>query len=293
MASFIQQHWLGSDLVYFRCMLSSQFPAERRAYRSLSYLLLTRFRTLLPWRNFHTSANLPLFVQLLIYTSPHPVLHIILPIYVRHSSVSLAFHCFPSSRPINFSSGWCLRPCSHLFRFAFRSRSGPVIDCSRAFFAYLTMRGTPINRSIWTCRQSNNLWKNAMKWWTFGDMKNGLGIYECHGQLERFRNGSSRAFTPQSQPDPFRNRSTAITSRGGRLVPERPDAVEQVWTRAPGCVPEPFRSQTCGVNTALVLFTDSDMCNTLIWYFCFFSKLFANLLSLFLMVHDTFRTVCL
>ena len=59
-------------------------------------------------------------------------------------------------------------------------------------------------------------------------MKNGLGIYECHGQLERFRNGSSRAFTPQSQPDPFRNRSTAITSRGGRLVPERPDAVEQV-----------------------------------------------------------------
>ena len=90
-----------------------------------------------------------------------------------------------------------------------------------------------------------------MKWWTFGDMKNGLGIYECHGQLERFRNGSSRAFTPQSQPDPFRNRSTAITSRGGRLVPERPDAVEQVWTRAPGCVPEPFRSQSCGVNTAL------------------------------------------
>ena len=31
-----------------------------------------------------------------------------------------------------------------------------------------------------------------------------------------------------SQPDPFRNRSTAITSRGGRLVPERTDAVEQV-----------------------------------------------------------------
>ena len=91
-----------------------------------------------------------------------------------------------------------------------------------------------------------------MKWRTFGDMKNGLGIYECHGQLERSRNGSSRAFTPQSQPDPFRNRSTAITSQGGRLVPERPDAVEQVWTRAPGCVPEPFRSQSCGVNTAIV-----------------------------------------
>ena len=34
-------------------------------------------------------------------------------------------------------------------------------------------------------------------------MKNGLGIYECHGQLERFQNGSSRAFTPQSQPEPF------------------------------------------------------------------------------------------
>ena len=115
------------------------------------------------------------------------------------------------------------------------------------------MRGrpTPIIRSIWTCRRSNGLWQDAMKWWTFGDMKNGLGIYECHGQLERFRNGSSRAFTPQSQPDPFRNRSTAITSRGGRLVPERPDPVEQVWTRAPGCVPEPFRSQSCGVNTAL------------------------------------------
>ncbi len=108
-----------------------------------------------------------------------------------------------------------------------------------------------INRSIWTCRRSNDLWQDSMKWWTFGYMKNGLGIYECHGQLERFRNGSSRAFTPQSQPDPFRNRSTAITSRGGRLVPERPDAVEQVWTRAPGCVPERFRSQSCGVNTAL------------------------------------------
>ena len=52
-------------------------------------------------------------------------------------------------------------------------------------------------------------------------------------------NGSSRAFTPQGQPVPFRNRSTAITSRGGRLVPERLDAVEQVWTRAPGCVPVP------------------------------------------------------
>ena len=108
-----------------------------------------------------------------------------------------------------------------------------------------------VPRSI--CRRSNDLWQDAMKWWTFGDMKNGLDIYECYGQLERFRNGSSRAFTPQSQPDPFRNRSTAITSRGGRLVLERPDAVEQVWTRAPGCVPEPFRSQSCGVNTALVI----------------------------------------
>ena len=116
-------------------------------------------------------------------------------------------------------------------------------------FRILIMRGTPINRSIWTCRRSNDLWQDAMKWWTFGDMKNGMGIYECHGQLERFRNGSSRAFTPQSQPDQFRSRSTAITSRGGRLVPERPDAVEQVWTRAPGCVPEPFRSQSCGMNT--------------------------------------------
>ena len=44
-------------------------------------------------------------------------------------------------------------------------------------------------------------------------MKNGLGIYECHGQLERFRNGSSRAFTPQSQLDQFQNRSTAIIAR--------------------------------------------------------------------------------
>ena len=52
-------------------------------------------------------------------------------------------------------------------------------------------------------------------------------------------------------PEPFRNRSTAITSRGGRLVPERVDAVEQVWTRATGTVPEPFWFQTCGVNTAL------------------------------------------
>ena len=75
--------------------------------------------------------------------------------------------------------------------------------------------------------------------WTFGDKKNGLLIYECHGQLERFRNGSGCAFTPQSQPDPLRNRSTAITSRGGRLVPERLDAVEQVWTRATGTVPVP------------------------------------------------------
>ena len=48
-----------------------------------------------------------------------------------------------------------------------------------------------------------------------------------------------------------RNRSTAITSRGGRLVPERVDAVEQVWTRATGTVLEPFWFQTCGVNTAL------------------------------------------
>ena len=70
--------------------------------------------------------------------------------------------------------------------------------------------------------------------------------------LDSFRNGSSWPFTPQSQPERFRNRSTAITSRGGRLVPERVDAVEQVWTRATGTVPEPFWFQTCGVNTALV-----------------------------------------
>ena len=31
------------------------------------------------------------------------------------------------------------------------------------FFAYLIMRGTPINRSIWTCRRSNDLWQDAMK----------------------------------------------------------------------------------------------------------------------------------
>ena len=47
-----------------------------------------------------------------------------------------------------------------------------------------------------------------------------------------------------------RNGSTAIISRGGRFVPERVDAVEQVWTRATGTVPEPFWFQTCGVNTA-------------------------------------------
>ena len=72
-----------------------------------------------------------------------------------------------------------------------------------------------------------------------------------HGLANRNRIASGCAFTRQSQPDPFRNRSTAITSRGGRLVPERLDAVEQVWTRAPGWVAEPFRSHSCGVNTAL------------------------------------------
>ena len=108
---------------------------------------------------------------------------------------------------------------------------------------------SPINRSIWTCRRSNDLWQDAMKWWTFGDMKNGLGIYT---NVTGNWNGSGTGPVARSHHRANRTRSTAITSRGGRLVPERPDAVEQVWTRAPGCVPEPFRSQSCGVNTALV-----------------------------------------
>ena len=63
-----------------------------------------------------------------------------------------------------------------------------------------------------------------------------------HGLASRDRNASCCAFAPQSQPDPFRNRSTAITSRCGRLVSERPDPVGQVLTRAPGafrCIPAP------------------------------------------------------
>ena len=75
-----------------------------------------------------------------------------------------------------------------------------------------------------------------------------------HGLASRDRNASGCAFTPHSRPDPFRIRSTAITSRGGRLVPERLNAVEQVWTRAPSCILEPFRSQSCGVNTAYGVF---------------------------------------
>ena len=70
----------------------------------------------------------------------------------------------------------------------------------------------------------------------FNGLTNFFGKMYClcfimtHGLESRDRNGSGCAFTPQSQPDPtpFRNGSTAITSRGGRLVPERPDAVEQV-----------------------------------------------------------------
>ena len=42
-----------------------------------------------------------------------------------------------------------------------------------------------------------------------------------HGLASRDRNASGCVFTPQSRPDPFRNLSTAITSRGGRLVLER------------------------------------------------------------------------
>ena len=64
-------------------------------------------------------------------------------------------------------------------------------------------------------------------------------VIMTHGLASHDRNASGCAFTQQSQPDPFRNRSTAITSRGGRLVPERPGAVERVWTRAPGYVPFP------------------------------------------------------
>ena len=70
-------------------------------------------------------------------------------------------------------------------------------------------------------------------------MKNGLGIYECHGQLERFRNGSSRAFTPQSQPDPFRNRSTAITSRGGGTTGRSGTGVNTGARLRSGTVPVP------------------------------------------------------
>ena len=62
--------------------------------------------------------------------------------------------------------------------------------------------------------------------------------------LDSFRNWSSWPFTPQSQPERFRNRSTAITSRGGRLVPERVDAVEHMWTRATGAVLEPVPVST-------------------------------------------------
>ena len=41
-------------------------------------------------------------------------------------------------------------------------------------------------------------------------------------------NGSGTGPVARSHHRANRNRSTAITSRGGRLVPERPDAVEQV-----------------------------------------------------------------
>ena len=98
-------------------------------------------------------------------------------------------------------------------------------------------RNWRIHQSMSIFRRTHFRWKDVLQFacfslWHMGD-----------------RNASGCAFTPQSQPDSFRNRSTAITSRGGRLVPERPDPVEQVWTRAPGCVPESFRSQP-GVNTA-------------------------------------------
>ena len=40
-----------------------------------------------------------------------------------------------------------------------------------------------------------------------------------HGLASRDRNASGCAFTPQSQPDMFRNRSTAIISRAGTTGP--------------------------------------------------------------------------
>ena len=70
--------------------------------------------------------------------------------------------------------GWLARPKLWWRNNVYGAPGDPWINREVGHFSHIW---SPINRSIWTCRRSNDLWQDAMKWWTFGDMKNGLGIY--------------------------------------------------------------------------------------------------------------------
>ena len=87
------------------------------------------------------------------------------------------------------------------------SRSSEVIDCSRAFFAYLIMRGTPINRSIWTCRQSKQSVEKChevMNVWRYEEWAGNLRMSRATGTVpERVQ---SRVHTTEPTgpvPEPF------------------------------------------------------------------------------------------
>ena len=91
-----------------------------------------------------------------------------------------------------------------------------------------------------------------MKWLTFGDMNNELGIYECQGQLEQFRNGfMSRVHTTGptgSVPEPLRAHREVV----GSFRNDWTQLNRCMWTWAAGCVPVAFRSPNTWCEHGLI-----------------------------------------
>ena len=129
---------------------------------------------------------------------------------------------------------------------------------NRAFFAYLIMRGTPTNRSIWTCRRSNDLWQDAMKCrderleilWRMGwESTNATGnwngsgtgpVARSHHRANRTRSGTVPLRSHREVVGSFRNDRTQWNRcEHGRPVAFRngsgPKAV--VWTRPKNVYP--------------------------------------------------------
>ena len=73
-------------------------------------------------------------------------------------------------------------------------------------------------------------------------MKNRLGIYECHGQLERFRNGSGTGPVARSHHRANRTRSGTVPLRSHREVVGSFRNDRTQWNRCEHGRPVAFRN---------------------------------------------------